>query len=182
MNQTAAEPDVQTPDQDSKQGQGAIRRAGPLFDVSGLDPHAPPVIDRKGLEEWIPHRGHMLQIDGVLWHSPDYTKGVAIKHVRDDEFWVPGHIPGRPILPGVLMIEASAQLSCIMYFARINKGKFAGFTRIENSVFRGTVEPGDDLLLLSLEHKFHPRRFVADVQGMVKDKIVFESRVTGMIL
>lgn len=163
------------------EGAGANRRSGPLFDYSGVDLTA-LVIDRKGLEEWLPHRGHMLQIDGVVWHATDYTRAVAIKHVRHDEFWVEGHIPGRPLLPGVLMIEAAAQISCVMYFSRLNKGKFAGFTRIENTVFRGEVKPGDDLILLCKEVKFHPRRFIADTQGYVGDKFVFESRVTGMII
>lgn len=172
---------ITTDDAAASEGTPPLRRSGPLFDISGIDLRA-RVIDRKGLEEWLPHRGHMLQIDGVVWHSPDHTRAVAIKHVRNDEFWVEGHIPGRPLLPGVLMIEAAAQLSCVMYFARLNKGKFAGFTRIENTVFRGVVEPGDDLVLLSKEVKFHPRRFVADAQGYVGDKVVFESRVTGMIL
>ncbi len=155
-------------------------RHGPLFDLSGIDLRS-KVLTRADLEQFIPHRGTMMQIDGVVWQSDDYTRGVAVKHVRPDEFWCAGHIPGRPLLPGVLMIEAGAQLASYLYFVRMEHRKFAGFIRIEDTTFRGTVVPGDDFYLLSQEVKFHPSRFVADIQGMVNNKIVFGGRITGMI-
>lgn len=155
-------------------------RTGPLFELDGVD-RLGIVIDRTGLEAYIPHRGLMMLIDGVVWHNDDYSRGVAVKHVRADEFWCAGHIPGRPLMPGVLMVEAGAQLASFLYYARVDHRKFAGFTRIENTVFRGTVTPGDDLLLLADLVRFQPRRFIYDLQGMVGDRIVFESRATGMI-
>mgnify|MGYP001203512514 CR=1 FL=1 len=155
-------------------------RNTPLFDVSGIDLGA-VVVSRKGMESYIPHRGIMLQIDAVAWHSPDFTQGVAVRHVRPDEFWCEGHIPGRPLMPGVLMIESGAQLASFLYFSRMDHRKFAGFVRIEDFSFRDQVVPGDDLILLSQEVKFSSRRFVADVQGMVRNKVVFGGRVTGMI-
>jgi 3-hydroxyacyl-[acyl-carrier-protein] dehydratase len=79
------------------------------------------------------------------------------------------------------MVESGAQLASIMYYARVKTDKFAGFTRIEDTAFRGMVVPGDTLYLVTREVKFSMRRFVADVQGIVDDKIVFESRVTGML-
>lgn len=139
------------------------------------------MLSREQIEQYLPHRDVMLQLDGVVWHADDFTHAVAVKHVRPDEFWTKGHIPGRPILPGVLMVEAGAQLASIMYYVRVKTDKFAGFTRIENTAFRGMVVPGDTLYLVSREVKFSPRRFVADLQGVVDDKIVFESRITGML-
>src|SRR5688572_23944046 len=62
-----------------------------------------------------PQCGPMRQLDYVAWMSPDATQGVGIKLVKPDEFWVSGHIPGRPLLPGVLMIEAGAQHCSILY-------------------------------------------------------------------
>lgn len=152
----------------------------PLFDVSGIDTGR-LVRTRTDLESYIPHRGIMMQIDGIVWHRDDFTQGVAIRHVRHDEFWCAGHIPGRPLMPGVLMIEAGAQLASFLYFSRMDHRKFAGFVRIEDFSFRDTVVPGDDMLLLSQEVKFSSRRFVADVQGLVRGKVVFGGRVTGMI-
>ncbi|MBL0921961.1 MAG: beta-hydroxyacyl-ACP dehydratase [Phycisphaerales bacterium] len=161
-------------------GGGGAPRNTPLFDVSHVD-LAARAVTREGLESYIPHRGVMMQLDGVVWHSEDFTQGVGIRHVRPDEFWCAGHIPGRPIMPGVLMIETGAQLASFLYFSRMDHRKFAGFVRIEDFSFRDTVVPGDDLILLSQEVKFSSRRFIADVQGMVRGKVVFGGRVTGMI-
>ncbi len=157
------------------------RGADHLFDVSGLD-LAQTVLTRTDLERWNAHRGHMAQLDGIVWHADDYSKGVAIKHVRDDEFWVDGHFPGDPIMPGVLMVEAGAQLANFLFFVRRKKEAIAGFTRIEDTVFRDKVKPGDDLLILCRDIKYHPRRFISDIQGLVDGRVVFSSKITGMIL
>src|ERR1043166_6804890 len=71
-------------------GGGAARRAGePLFDLSGIDLSgcARP---RADIEDWLPHRGPMLQLERVVWEHPTRLRGVGFKHVRDDEFWVAG--------------------------------------------------------------------------------------------
>lgn len=152
-----------------------------ILDLEGIDLGA-KVLTRTDLEKWNPHRGPFVQLDGVVWHSPNYSKGIGVKHVRDDEFWVEGHFPGRPMLPGVLMVESGAQMSSFMFYSRLGKPCLAGFIRIENTVFRGQVVPGDDLYLLCLEVKYHPRRFISDVQGIVDGRVVFESRITGMVV
>jgi 3-hydroxyacyl-[acyl-carrier-protein] dehydratase len=152
-----------------------------LFDLSEIDLGA-VAVDRAGLERCNPHRGPIVQLDGVVWHAPDFTRGVAVKRVRDDEFWVSGHFPTAPVMPGVLMIEAGAQLSSFLFYSRRGEPCIAGFTRIDNTVFRGVVRPGDTLYLLSNQVKWSERRFISDLQGLVDDRIVFESRITGMVL
>ena len=166
----------------SERGVAPLRAAPtPLVDLSEIDLTA-TAMDQRLIGTYIPHRGHMLQLDRIIWRRDDYTSAVAIKRVRDDEFWCAGHIPGKPILPGVLMIESGAQLASVMYFARVAHRNFAGFTRIENTVFRGIVTPGDEMYVLAREVKFHIKRFISDIQGIVRGKVVFESRITGMIL
>jgi len=152
-----------------------------LFDLSGIDLEG-VALDRAALERCNPHRGPIVQMDRVVWHSKDFKLAVGVKHVREDEFWVSGHFPENPVMPGVLMIESGAQLSSFLFYARRGEPCIAGFTRIDNTVFRGVVRPGDDLYLLSKQVKWSERRFVSDIQGLVDDRVVFESRITGMVL
>jgi 3-hydroxyacyl-[acyl-carrier-protein] dehydratase len=150
-----------------------------LFDISDIDLDA-VFLDAEGVGKKNPQRGDMRHLDHVIHIDDAASMAVGVKQARDDEFWVPGHIPGRPLLPAVLMIEAAAQLSSILYQYRTEESAFLGFTRCDNAVFRGHVVPGDTLILLAKEHKFQRRRFACDAQGLVDGKIVFEVRITGM--
>jgi 3-hydroxyacyl-[acyl-carrier-protein] dehydratase len=129
-----------------------------------------------------PQAGDMRQLDYVAYLNDINTIAVGIKQIRDDEFWVDGHIPGRPIYPGVLMIEAAAQLSSILYHLKTEGNHFMGFTRCDKCSFRAQVVPGDTLIIIGLERKFQRRRFVCEVQGYVKDKFIFNVIVTGMMM
>jgi len=157
--------------------------AKPLFDISTIDMTkvavAPDVVGRV-----IPQSGPMRQLDHVIWLSEDSTSGLGVKAVGDDEFWVAGHIPGRPLMPGVLMIEATAQLSSILhkYAHAISDSEFLGFTRCEGVAFRGQVVPGDTLYLLAKQISFRRRKFVSAAQAMVNGKLVFEATITGMTM
>lgn len=124
----------------------------------------------------------MRQLDHVVHLDVETGIAVGVKTISEDEFWVPLHIPGRPLMPGVLMIEAAAQLSSVQFRFRTGVERFVGFTRCDETAFRGQVVPGDTLYLVSRERSFGRRRFVTDTQAMVRDAIVFESRITGMVL
>ena len=88
--------------------------AEPLFEYSNVD-FDNPMANLDAVKVINPHRGEMIQINGVAHWTDDFAQGVGWRDVRDDEFWVPGHIPGRPLLPGVLMIESAAQLSSFIH-------------------------------------------------------------------
>ncbi|MBC7771594.1 MAG: beta-hydroxyacyl-ACP dehydratase [Pyrinomonadaceae bacterium] len=150
-----------------------------LFDLGGIDLNA-RLLSKPDLERWNPHRGAMALLDHVVWRTPDFTRGVGLKLVKDDEFWVPGHFPDKALMPGVLMIETGAQLASYLYNSRFTKPKLPVFIRIEEASFRSPVVPGDELFILCRDLKFAAKRFISDIQGIVNGKIAFEARITGM--
>lgn len=127
-----------------------------------------------------PHRYEMEQLTAIAHLDREAGQIVAVRDVRDDEFWVRGHIPGRPLLPGVLMIEAAAQMSSLYYKRVTGDARFLGFGGVDAVKFRGQVAPGDRLLLLGQVVEIRGRRAVFDTQGVVEDRLVFEARITGM--
>lgn len=152
-----------------------------LFPIDKIDLSA-TVCDKKEVDKYLPQTGHMRMVDRVIWVTQDGTAGLGERVIRDDEFWVEGHIPGRPIFPGVLMIEAAAQL-CSLLHTRLGRASgFLGFTRCNDVVFRGQVLPRDRVLLLVQELEFNRRRFISKAQGVVNGKLVFEATITGMLI
>jgi 3-hydroxyacyl-[acyl-carrier-protein] dehydratase len=167
---------VQPPMEHRENGEDAARL---LLDLSGIDLNS-KILTREQIELRNPHRGQMSLLDGVIWQSEDQTAAVAVHHVRHDEFWVPGHFPNKPIMPGVLQVEAGAQMACFQWLVR-NPGRFiVAFLRIEDASFRSMISPGCDLFILCKDVKFGRRRFIADVQGIAAGKIAFDARVSGM--
>ncbi len=150
-----------------------------LFDISGIDLDRPQFTVQE-LEAVNPHRGIMRLLDSVVWESPDRNQAVGLRDIRHDEFWVPGHIPGRPLFPGVLMIEAAAQLASFVTLRKMPDTQFMGFTGVDKVKFRGQVGPGDRLVFLAIQTEFRPRRSVSTTQGWVNDTLVFEGVITGM--
>lgn len=150
-----------------------------LFDLSGID-LTRRLISRQQLEQYIPHRGQFAMLDWIVWHSADFRQAVGLKHVRHDEFWVPGHFPEKPMMPGVLMVEVGAQLACFAFNARGSDTEIVAFLRIEDAVFRAMVQPGDDLYVMVHEQKFGRRRFESDIQGLVGDRVVFDAKISGL--
>ena len=153
----------------------------PLIDLSTID-LTNIVFSADKVGEMNPQAGDMRQLDHISHISDDKLTAVGVKKVGENEFWVAGHIPGRPIYPGVLMIEAAAQISSILYHINADANHFMGFTRCDNCSFRGQVLPGDTLALVSIIRKFQRRRFVCDAQGYVDGKFIFEVQITGMMI
>ena len=89
--------------------------------------------------------------------------------MRRDEFWVRGHMPDYPLMPGVLMCEAAAQLCSLLHHDQSDcmQGDFLGFGGMENVRFRGPVRPGDRLVLIAKGIKMHRRQTIFNVQGFV---------------
>ncbi len=151
----------------------------PLFDLSTLDLSTSIAIGSE-IDPYLPQTGDMRMLDRVIHGDTTLELVVGAKLARPDEFWVAGHIPGRPLLPGVLMIEAAAQASSYYMTRYIQIQGFLGFTRCTDVAFRGQVVPGEELILISKLTARNARRFVSANQGYVNGKLVFEAQITGM--
>jgi 3-hydroxyacyl-[acyl-carrier-protein] dehydratase len=104
-------------------------------------------LGRAEIEEILPHRDPFLLLDEVVEFQPG-ERVVARKLVREDEWYLSGHFPGRPIMPGVLIVEAMAQTGALAVLAdEANRGKLALFAGIDDVRFKRIVEPGDELEL-----------------------------------
>jgi 3-hydroxyacyl-[acyl-carrier-protein] dehydratase len=102
---------------------------------------------RETIEQILPHREPFLLIDEVLELDPG-QRVLARRKIRADDWWFAGHFPGRPVMPGVLTVEAMAQTGAVAVLAEeSNRGKLAFFAGIDDCKFKRIVEPGDVLTL-----------------------------------
>lgn len=152
-----------------------------FIDLSSLDLNK-NAVDIETIRSVNPHRHEMEQLSGIIKFDPEHKIIVGYKDVSDKEFWIRGHIPGRPLMPGVLMLEAAAQLCTYYYKKTTQDGRFLGFGGVDKVKFRGKVVPGDKLILIAINKELRSRRAIFDTQGVVNGKLVFEGVVIGMVV
>ena len=105
-------------------------------------------LGRAEIEAILPHREPFLLLDEVVELEPG-VRVVARKRVREEEWYLPGHFPGNPIMPGVLMVEALAQAGAVAALTlEENRGKLVLFAGIDDLRFKRIVRPGDELELV----------------------------------
>ena len=153
-----------------------------LFDLSSIDLAENPIFDKKAISTVNLQSFEMQQLDGILWYDKEKFLILGYKDVTEEEFWVRGHIPDRPLMPGVIMVEAAAQLSSFFVKEVYGMEGFIGFAGIDEAKFRSIIEPGKRLYLLANLTKFKRRKYTCSVQGVVDGTMVFETVVSGLIV
>lgn len=144
------------------------------------------ILDVNEIKKILPHRPPMLLVDRIIDLVP-FESGVGIKNVTLNEPFFPGHFPGNPIMPGVFILEAMAQVGGIaMLYPEENRGKIALFGGMENVKFKKPVVPGDQLVMKArLVHvvkgnfgKLHAEAFVDDT-FVAQGDFIFALKKTG---
>ena len=139
--------------------------------------------DQDAIRRVNPQRFDMEQLTAIVLLDREQGLAAGYRDVRDDEFWVRGHMPGYPLLPGVLMCEAAAQLcGYFIVTQELLQGDFVGFGGMENVRFRSMVRPGDRLLLVAKATRLNRRQTVFNVQGFVGGTMVFHADIIGVPL
>lgn len=133
-------------------------------------------LDINVIKRILPHRYPFLLVDKII--MMEGMRIVGMKNITTNEEFFQGHFPGRPIMPGVLVIEAMAQVAGVLMLSRDeNFGKLAYFIGIDNVKFRKTVVPGDQLVMEVEITRFRSRTGQAKAQAKVEGKVVCEAEL-----
>ncbi|MBE7006493.1 MAG: beta-hydroxyacyl-ACP dehydratase [Ruminococcaceae bacterium] len=128
----------------------------------------------------LPHRDHMLLLDDA-----EELDGTAVGHytVRGDEFFLKGHFPGNPIVPGVILCEILAQSACVLMRGAMGEGQLPVYTGLNNVKFRSPVRPGDTVearcRIRRAKHPFYFAEGTVTVDGRTCVSAEFSFAMTG---
>mgnify|MGYP001453519587 CR=1 FL=1 len=143
-----------------------------------------PVIDVLRIMEMIPHRYPMLLVDKIIETQGD-EYAVGLKNVTINEPFFQGHFPSRPVMPGVLIIEAMAQVSGITvvnFLGKEAEGKLVFFLSIDDAKFRKPVVPGDTVLIHATKVQNRRNIWKFKCEAKVNGQICAEATVCAMLV
>ncbi len=154
----------------------------PLFDISSLDLDRPPLFDLEEIRRVNPQRFEMEQLTAIVHVDTDEHLIVGYKDVTRNEFWVRGHMPDFPLMPGVILCECAAQLAG--FYARkydLLNADYLGFGGMDDVRFRSPVFPECRLVLVAKLTKLRPqRRAEFTFQGYVGERLIFTGTMIGV--
>jgi 3-hydroxyacyl-[acyl-carrier-protein] dehydratase len=153
----------------------------PIIDFSKFDPDR-VIADTEEIRRHNPQRYEMEQLTAICYEDRENNVIVGYKDLGPDEFWVRGHMPGIPIMPGVIMCEAAAQLAS--YYCRryqLIEG-MVGFGGLENVRFRGLVRPGDRFVIAARLLKLRRSIMTCQFQCFVQQNLVCDGVLKGIPL
>ncbi len=154
-----------------------------IIDLSLLK-DAEPIADIEAIRERNPQRHEMEHLTGILYEDVESLTCAGYKDISHDEFWCRGHMPDMPVMPGVIQLEAVAQLSSFFTQKHDLLGaEMVGFGGVDSARFRDVVVPGDRLILMiRLTKARRNRMIVAAFQGVVGEKLVVDGTILGVPL
>lgn len=133
--------------------------------------------------EILPHRNPFLLVDKIIDFDEQEKRAVGIKNVTMNEPFFQGHFPGRPIMPGVLIVEAMAQVGAVIILKLPEfAGKLAVFTGIESMKFRRQVIPGDTLRMEAALTRMRGTMGKAEVSAYVGDSLAAKGEISFAIV
>ena len=140
-----------------------------------------PALDIRDLTRILPHRYPFLLVDRVVELTE--TRAVGVKNVTINEPFFQGHFPGQPVMPGVLLIEAAAQVTGAMLLGnRQHSGKLAYLLGVDGFKFRKTVVPGDQVVIETEALRVKERTGQARVKATVDNHVVCQGMLKFMLI
>ncbi|MBX7072150.1 MAG: beta-hydroxyacyl-ACP dehydratase [Pirellulales bacterium] len=143
------------------------------------------ICDQEQLRQFNPQRFEMEQLTAVCFEDLERHICVGYKDVAQDDFWVRGHMPDMPLMPGVVMVECAAQL-CSYYVhshSLLGPGVLIGLGGLDEVRVRGPVRPGDRMLIAAMLLKMRAGVMcVCQFQCFVADRLVCEGQIKGVAL
>lgn len=141
------------------------------------------IADIEEIRRYNRQRFEMEQLTAIVYDDPQRFICVGYKDLGPDEFWIRGHMPGMPLMPGVVMLEAAAQLSS--YYTQKRKlmdAEVVGFGGLKDVRFRGVVRPGERFVVMARMLKVRRSLLTCEFQCVVRNNLVCEGELMGIAL
>lgn len=151
-----------------------------LIDLDQVDLTQVALTGEQIYDQILPQRFEFQVLDGICMIDPERGFLIAYADIKSDGWWVRGHIPGNPLLPGVVMLEMAGQTAAVGAKLLAHFDGFVAFGGVEHCKFRDSVVPPARLYVLGVQGEARRRRFSCTTQGVVDGRLVFEATIIGL--